>query len=200
MIRLILSITLTATCALFAATPGVPREIAVVIQTDETFSPQAWQAMEAESARIASQAGLRVQFVERSKVAESSFADLVVFRMRGKCEMDNFPVLLDERGPFAWAFTSNGNVLPFGEVKCDRVRESIKTALPPGDMRKADAILGRALGRVVTHEIYHMVANTRKHGKSGVAKDSLSARQLVDDRLDLSDHSVAAMNGTRDFR
>ena len=45
-----------------------------------------------------------------------------------------------------------------------------------------------------------MVANTKKHGKNGVTKDALSARQLVDERLDLSDHSAAAMTGTRDFR
>ena len=200
MIRLILSITTLALCALSAATPGIPPEIAVVVQTDETFSPHAWQAMETESARIARQAGLRVRFVERSKVATEQFADLVVFRMRGKCEMDTMPALLDERGPFAWAFTADGNVLPFGEVKCDRVRESVKTVLRPGDFKQGDALFGRALGRVVAHELYHMLANTKKHGKTGVAKHALSAQQLVAEKLDFSNHERAALEGTRDFR
>ena len=199
MIRLILFITTTALCLLPAATPGKSPEIAVVVQADEVFSPQAWQAMEAESKRIARQAGIQVRFVERSRAAAEQFTDLVVFRMKGRCEMDNLPALLDERGPFAWAFTADGNVLPFGEVKCDRVRESIKTALRPSDYRKADELFGRALGRVVAHELYHMIANTKKHGKSGVAKDALSAQQLISEKLDFSNHERVTLEGKRDF-
>ena len=200
MIRLILFINTLALCALPAASSGTIPEVAVIVQADETFSPQAWQAMEAESKRIARQAGLRVRFVERSQAAAEQFNDLVVFRMKGRCEMDTLPALLDERGPFAWAFTADGNVLPFGEVKCDRVRESIKTALRPEDYRKADEIYGRALGRVVAHELYHMLANTTKHGKSGVAKHSLSAQQLISEKLDFGSSERAALEGKRDFR
>lgn len=199
MIRLILSITILATCAAYAASSAVKPEVAVIIQSDETFSPQAWQAMEAESTRIAKQAGLRVRFVERSQAAAQEFADLVVFRMKGRCEMNTSPALLDERGPFAWAFTADGNVLPFGEVKCDRVRESIKTAIQPADYKKADELFGRALGRVVAHELYHMLANTTKHGKSGVAKHALSAKQLIGETLDFASHERIVLEGTRDF-
>lgn len=199
MIRLILSITLLAHCALYAANSGRSPEITVVVQADEAFSPQAWQAMEAESKRIAKQAGLKVRFMERSEAASQQFTDLVVFRMKGRCQMDSFPALLDERGPFAWAFTADGNVLPFGEVKCDRVRESIKTALRPEDYRNGDQLLGRALGRVVAHELYHMLANTKKHGKSGVARDALSAQQLVADKLDFGHHERVAIVENRDF-
>jgi hypothetical protein len=198
-IRLILSINLLATCALFAASPALKPEVAVIIQSDESFSPQAWQAMEIESKRIAGQAGLRIRFVERSQAAAEQFSDLVVFRMKGRCEMNTLPALLDERGPFAWAFTADGNVLPFGEVKCDRVRESIKTAIRPGDYKKADQLFGRALGRVVAHELYHMLANTTKHAKSGVAKDALSAKQLVAEKLDFGNHERIVLEGTRDF-
>ncbi|MBL8239941.1 MAG: hypothetical protein JNM66_21135 [Bryobacterales bacterium] len=199
MIRLILSIFTLALCALSAANSGVSPEIAVVVQADETFSPQAWQAMEAESKRIARQAGLRVRFVERAAASAQEFTDLVVFRMKGRCEMDTTPALLDERGPFAWAFTANGNVLPFGEVKCDRVRESIKTAFRPADYRKADALFGRALGRVVAHELYHMLANTTKHGKTGVARHAFSAQQLVAEKLDFGKHERGLLAGRPDF-
>jgi hypothetical protein len=198
-IRLTLSLIIVASCAYPAALVDTSQEVAVVVQADEAFSPQAWLAMEAESKRIARQAGIRVRFVERSQAASEEFTDLVVFRMKGRCEMDSMPALLDERGPFAWAFTADGNVLPFGEVKCDRVRESIKTALKPSDYKKADELFGRALGRVVAHELYHMLANTKKHGKSGVAKDALSAQQLVSEKLDFSMHERVALEGKRDF-
>lgn len=198
MIRLILSITLFNTCALFAASTGTSPEIAIVVQADEAFSPRAWAAMETESKRIARQAGLRVRFIERSNADAEVFSDLVVFRMRGRCEMNAFPALPGERGPFAWAFTADGNVLPFGEVKCDRVRESVKSALLPADYSRADKLFGRALGRVVAHELYHMLANTKDHGKAGITRDAFSAKQLVAEKLDLGMHERGVLEAMRD--
>lgn len=179
---------------------SAPNEIAVVVQAGEVFSPQAWQAMEAESGRIARQAGLKIRFVEQSTFAGQSYDDLVVFRVSGRCQMDSFPALLDERGPYAWALTAGGDVLPFGEVRCDRVRESIKPAMNGSDHKIADQLLGRALGRVITHELYHMLAKTKGHAKQGVAKHALSARQLIADSLDLGAAERRAMRGRRDFR
>ena len=65
---------------------------------------------------------------------------------------------------------------------------------------KADELFGRALGRVVAHELYHMLTNTGKHGKSGIARDSLSAQQLIGETLDFSAHERVALAGKRDFR
>jgi hypothetical protein len=182
--------------SLFGAMP----EVTVIVQADEAFSPQAWQSMEVESKRIAMRAGIRLQFVERSRAAQKEFENLVVFRMKGRCEMDPFPAMLDERGPFAWAFTADGNVLPFGEVKCERVKDSIKKAMRGSDYSKADNLLGRALGRVVAHELYHILANTKRHGKDGVARDALSPQQLIADRLDFGDHERLALQSRKDFR
>ena len=153
MVRRILSTIVLTLCSLHAADADTNPEIAVIVRAGESFSPQAWQAMETESKRIAKQAGLRVRFVAESNAASQEFNDLVVFRMTGCCEMDSFTALLDERGPLAWAFTADGNVLPFGEVKCDRVRESIKPVLDAADHRRANEIFGRALGRVIAHEL-----------------------------------------------
>jgi hypothetical protein len=179
---------------------GASPEVAVIVHTGEVFSPQAWQAMQEESGRIALQAGIRVKFVDHAQASGREFQDLVVFRVTGKCEMDSFPALLDERGPYAWAITHDENVTSFGQVRCDRIRESVKTAMHGGDYSWGNALLGRALGRIVAHELYHMLANTKTHGKTGVARDALTARQLIADSLDLSDHDRPAMRGRRDFR
>ncbi|OYW08704.1 MAG: hypothetical protein B7X34_08155, partial [Acidobacteriia bacterium 12-62-4] len=112
-------------------------------------------------------------------------------KMTGRCEMDAFPALLDERGPLAFTFTTDGRILPFGEVKCDRLRESIKTVMNGGHYSQGNQLLGRAMGRVLAHELYHIIARTKGHGKGGVAKESLSAHQLIADKLDLADHDCA---------
>jgi hypothetical protein len=167
------------------------KEVTIVMQFAEGFSPQALQEMQIEADRIVRKAGVKIAFRHRHEASQESYNDLIFFKMTGRCEMDAFPALLDERGPLAFTFTTDGRILPFGEVKCDRLRESIKTAMSGADYSQANQLLGRAMGRVLAHELYHMLAQTKGHGKGGVAKESLSARQLIAESLDFSNHDCA---------
>jgi len=186
----------TALLRLNAASP----EVTVIIQKSEVFSPQAWQAMEAESHRIVNKTGIRMQFLEHALAAGKEFNDLVIIRIRGNCAMDAFPSVTGDRGPFASAAVDGNNVLPFAEVRCDRIRESLRTAMGGDDFARANQLLGRALGRVVAHELYHILANTRGHGKTGVARDALSMRNLLAEDLNLADHDCAVVAARRNFR
>jgi hypothetical protein len=167
------------------------KDVTVVMDFAEGFSPQALQEMQAEAGRIVRKAGVKLAFLRRNEAAQDSYSELVVFKMSGRCEMDSFPALLDERGPLAFTLTTEGRILPFGELKCDRLRESIKTAMVGSDFNKGNQLLGRAMGRVLAHELYHMLARTKGHGKGGVARDALSARQLIAENLELGDHDCA---------
>lgn len=55
------------------------------------------------------------------------------------------------------------------------------------------ALLGRALGRVVAHEIYHALARSRYHGQRGVAKRSLTAEDLILGSLRLGDAEMTTL-------
>lgn len=169
------------------------------MQFAEGFSPQALQEMQLEAERIVRKAGVNLAFKHRAEAAQQTYNDLIFFKMSGRCEMDIFPALLDERGPLAFTFTTDGRILPFGEVKCDRLRDSIKTAMSGADYKQGNQLLGRAMGRVLAHELYHMLAQSKGHAKGGVARESLSARQLIAEQLDFSDHDCAFIrsNGSK---
>ena len=173
------------------------KEVTIIMQFAEGFSPQALQEMQFEADRIARKAGVNLAFKHRHEAAQEAFNDLIFFKMSGRCEMDSFPPLLDERGPLAFTFTTDGRILPFGEVKCDRLRDSIKTAMSGADYSQGNQLLGRAMGRVLAHELYHMLAQSKGHSKAGVARESLSARQLIADKLDLSNHDCAFLQSSR---
>lgn len=177
----------------FSLLNAAPAELAVVVQGGEVFSPLAWRAMEAESDRIVRQAGIRLRFIEHSKAAGQEFGDLVVIRMTGKCAMDGLPVRLDDRVPYASVSVSGSVVLPFGDVHCDRIRGSVQVAMGPELHQNSDVIFGRALGRVVAHELYHILGNTKSHGMVGVAAEAFSARQLIADELNFSHHDCATI-------
>jgi hypothetical protein len=53
------------------------------------------------------------------------------------------------------------------------------------DFGMADLLLGRALGRVVAHEVVHMLAKSSRHSKEGLEKPALSGSQLIAPDLQL---------------
>jgi hypothetical protein len=46
-----------------------------------------------------------------------------------------------------------------------------------------DRVLGRALGRVLAHELYHILSGTKRHSARGLAKASFAVDELISDRF-----------------
>jgi hypothetical protein len=76
---------------------------------------------------------------------------------------------------------SDGQILPFTDVSCDRVREFVQSGLLAFRAENREEKYGRALGRVLAHELYHIFANTMRHGSMGVAKQSYNVQDLLAD-------------------
>jgi len=74
---------------------------------------------------------------------------------------------------------AEGRVMPFAEVRCDQIPEALAYLQPGADQKRA---MGLALGRVVAHELYHMLARTTAHAGQGLAKASQSLEDLVSER------------------
>jgi hypothetical protein len=75
-------------------------------------------------------------------------------------------------------------VIPFSEVKCDDVRSALGTAHLPANPAERDLLYGRALGRVLAHELFHVLHASAVHSKSGVTQKYLSASKLTNDHVD----------------
>ncbi len=147
---------------------------------DHHYSPSSLAAMESETQRIFDDTGMKLDWRLKERLPEhAEFSNVVVFTMTGSCRMSMVPLLVDERGPLALTYTSDGEVLPFGEVRCDRIKASLQRSPHPGNGRSWDDLFGIALGRVMAHELYHMLSDERGHTESGVTRTSLRADELV---------------------
>jgi hypothetical protein len=176
--RLVCATLMAVLCA--HAAPAVT----LVLQFDAAYSTQSIAAMKREVASIVGESGMKVDWRFLSEVHSSdSFESLVVVRFRGACVMQPRDYMRDERGYYAFTYVSDGDVLPFSEVECDKVANSIRREMSPSQWRHRDSVLGRALGRVLAHELFHMLAKSQHHSRDGVTKSSLSPAQLVADRL-----------------
>jgi len=174
-----------------AGVPSSPQatvsSVTILFDFDGRFSQKSLQEMKRELASIMHGSGVQIDWRELSDVAPSeSFANLVVVTFHGTCIMEPIPFLYDERGPLAFTHISDGNVLPFGEVACNKVRSSIGKAMWGSDYRRSDTLFGRALARVLAHELYHMLAHTAEHARKGVARHALTGSDLISDELRLS--------------
>jgi hypothetical protein len=74
---------------------------------------------------------------------------------------------------------AQGRVLPFSEVECDQIRKALAYMHPGSNQLERQNALGLALGRVVAHELYHVLTRTTSHATAGLAKASQSLRDLV---------------------
>jgi hypothetical protein len=161
-------------------------DVTVVTDFDGPYSDRSVQQMKRETEEIFKSAGVRLDWRGRGEVGSGSYENLVVVHFKGKCILDPVPMLYDERGPFAFAYNSDGDVLPFSEVECDRLAASVQSAMWGDDFARPDYVMGRALGRVLAHELVHILTRSAAHGDDGVTQAKFSGRELIGAPLRLS--------------
>ncbi len=165
--------------------PELTGPLTLVISTERPLPSATEAEMHREMDQLMKQASIQVEWKQLSDFAAGTEVhDLVLVKFRGKCRIDPTPVILDERGPMAFTHTSDGEVLPFSEVLCERVGVAAKSAMVGGEFGRRDLLLGRALARVLAHELYHIKGKCNDHGHSGVARRALTGRELIASKLD----------------
>jgi cytochrome c551/c552 len=114
---------------------------------------------------------------------EASAVQLAVVHFKGVCDVNDSAFERKGEGPLAWTHISDGIILPFADVDCFRVHEVLDKRLPMVDATQREAVFGRALGRVVTHELYHIFTGTKHHGSDDVAHPVYTTTDLMTDKF-----------------
>jgi hypothetical protein len=172
-----------------AAPKPVAREadVTVILIFKSAYSHSAILEMENESARILDAAHYRIGWHIGAETSGQTFNDLAVMKFAGSCRFDNGPPPIHSGfGVYGKARVVDGAVQPFGEIDCDRVVGVVRSALVGGDYVRADMLVGRVLGRVVAHELLHILTRSVQHSREGVNKSSLTVKELTGSSLPLS--------------
>jgi hypothetical protein len=176
-------------CALFVlvaltSTAFATARVTLVLQFDTRHSESSVSEMQHELQSLMRDSGVELSWRRAGEISASdSFPSVVVVTFHGSCEMNTLaPPLPSEPVALGYSHVSGGDIIPFAAVDCDQVRSSLRSAhaeFGPG----GDALLGRALGRVLAHELHHIIDRTRTHNQHGISRKSLSPRDLIADRI-----------------
>jgi hypothetical protein len=109
--------------------------------------------------------------------ARETFDRLIVVHLNGTCSIWASRQAPARRGALGHAHVSDGQILPFVEADCARLlRAATRLRLFP--FRHCQESLGRALGRVLAHEMYHVLSESHEHDQQGLSKSSLTPADL----------------------
>src|SRR3954464_8120706 len=168
-------------CALLLAASAAAANppLTIVLDFQGPHSARSVDAMKHEIEALMQPSDTKFNWRLRSELGEATVDNLIVVRFKGKCVLEPVGYLYYERGPLAFTYSTAGQVQPYSEVACDRVTAAVRSAMSGGDYAQADLLFGRALGRVVAHEMLHMLAKSGAHAQEGVGRAALSAKSLI---------------------
>jgi len=163
--------------------------VGVFMDFDRDSAPGAdsLEVMKKEVEELLKPSGVSLNWrLAKENNGNQAFAGLVVVKFKGKCRVEgwNSPQGTDfgslgEVTRLGATQVSGGKVLPYSEVECDQIQKAL-AYLPPGaGQKERQRAMGVALGRVVAHELYHVLASTTGHAARGLAKASQSLEDLI---------------------
>jgi hypothetical protein len=159
---------------------GVDRpETAVVVYLSGagTQPTRPLEFMKAEAGRLMRDAGYRVEFTSARPTTDSA---LVVLELHGTCAAGT---VAGKAGALASTALSDGQVIPFASVDCAGLSRVLATALANEPGARRDFLYGRAMARLIAHELYHVLGKTTEHQRTGVARACLHPADLLSEQF-----------------
>ena len=184
-----MSLTLRATLLvlLFSITVHAEdRTLALYAGPAHGLNTESSAAMRAELQRLLTPAGIGVVWKTTADRQNTEVFDLVaVASFDGSCTPAG-PVPPVSAVSLADTSIADGRVLPFFHVDCTRLIQMLGSQIDPG-------AFGRALARVMAHELYHIIGRTAEHQNTGIAKAVFSVNDLKNPHFEFDTWSLDRM-------
>lgn len=191
-------IILPLLCALVGAAYGESEApVALILDAATPLPTLVSTALHQEVEAIFRETGYSFNWVNRGEMrAEDSYPDLVLIRLKSACGSNPLPLATASMkgSALAWAHISEGDMLPFIEVDCARLSRMLRASGFGESEHSQRQMLGKALGRVLAHELYHVLTGSNQHSHAGVAQAVLSPALLTSSTLTFTARELALLS------
>ena len=159
-------------------------ELAVFLKTSPGQSNPTIESMKAELSDLMHGVGFSIHWQDAgAPVAPEGFPLLAVVQLKGVCAAPSgafhATAAVEDGVSLAATAVSDGHLLPFSSVDCARVTNFVSPLLNGQAPARRDLLLGRAVARVIAHELYHALVETAVHSHEGVSKPAFTAQELL---------------------
>jgi hypothetical protein len=165
----------------------------VYLRPSTNISPAVTRWMQEESGLLMRSAGYQVHWLDPLERPDASGTSLIVIELTGTCapaERSFGDVDVDR---LAFTVVDRGKILPFVSVDCTALQKTLASDLGREPRARRDVLYGRAMGRLVAHEMYHIESQTREHSRDGVAEAAVSSRELIAERFEFASDALAKL-------
>ena len=181
-LRASLLIVFSAVCAV-----AQTRTLGLYMGPARGLDAESRMVMQEELRWLLAPAGIEIAWKDSAtRKSGDDFELIAVSSFAGSCSLEGVPQI-SPGASLADTSISNGQVLPFFRVDCTRLVQMLGRHVE-------SAVLGRALARIMAHEIYHIIARTAEHQENGVAKAVFSAEDLTESSFQFDSSSISLMS------
>lgn len=193
-------------CLAFGSLPALGQRdlpvapVALYTEFQQGASPASVDALHQELDAIMSPLNMRFEW--RSLAAargDDPTVQLAVISFKGQCNGAALKPGPSNSGALGWTHVSDGAILPFSGVDCDRIRSFVGRKLAKAPAGDRDGMVGRAMARVLAHELYHIFANTAHHGVWGIGKAAYTVEELLGPQFHLEAAERGALRAGRAY-
>src|SRR6202171_3511111 len=200
---------LLATLALYSSTVAAQTRtdealLTVLLRGDSVPTP-VLRAMYREAEAAFAPSGVKLNWgYSRDVQGTGVSVQMSIMELRGQCG-SGVPARVvppapgEGSEPLGQTHMVNGKVLPIADVLCDAVHQLVDRDLRAAQAGERDELLGRAFGRVLAHELYHIILRTTDHAHSGLRRSALTSAELLAPHNlsgELDNHEIADSAGT----
>lgn len=156
---------------------------AMLLDFSEPLPENNWHILKAELERteITTLPKESTRWVKREQFFQDMQAgEIFQVHLKGECGAGVDALEHPAPGPLGWVYQVDGRILPFVFVDCDRIAHALWPELrgrTPAERRQK---MARAISRVVTHELTHIVTQDPGHLPAGVQKAHLRPDELLE--------------------
>jgi len=151
----------------------------VLAEFDQQPDTATVEWMEQEAGSLFSDAALTLSWPPGQDHLEEFIGPLVSAQFHGRCGLDPGALSLPTPGPMAWVQSQDGEIQSFIDVDCDRTAAMVWQSRGTLPLPLVTRAFGRALGRVVAHELYHYLTRSSVHSASDLFRPAMTSRDLT---------------------
>jgi len=171
------------------------RRVVVYLQAGWSGKPDNTVSyMQRELETLMREAGYLVTWKIPGNPSDEGESMIAVVELRGSCkapEARSHVTPVQNGASLASTAVDGDHVLPFSWINCETLTQMLAPSLVGVSSKQRDFLYGRAMGRVLAHELYHMLANEREHVGSGVGKPSFSAKDVLNESFTFEETALA---------